>query len=325
MNPNLENFIRTLAYAGFVIVFAQLVRYVAKFLGVEQVEKGFQLAKKAVNTIAMAGVAAVGGFALRQFITAGARTGTDENGNPITISSYYHRAAQGIAHIPLVGSKLAMNLYRLEGQVTSRAAEKINKDVELIKNNANALDAYFNQSINALGKMKAIVAKAQAGLTLTDQQMDWYSHYGSSAFADTEDNRIIQKAIPALRNGGNIEIDQLTRRITPILQNREASEKLLGTNIFDYMHRNRPGEFPLFVHQLLENIGSPRQLENLLLSIRFDDRNRVIDYINDAVGGDMSAFLQVRNPNLYDLLTDPNPPPQESMAIRTVQGYFNIH
>jgi len=60
-----------MAYMLFIIVFAQLIRYVSQFLGVEQVEKGFQIAKKAVTTAAMAGAAAVGGFALGKTVTSG--------------------------------------------------------------------------------------------------------------------------------------------------------------------------------------------------------------------------------------------------------------
>jgi len=88
-------FIIVLAYAGFVLVFAQLVRYVAKFLGVEQVEKGFQIAKKAVNTIAMAGVAAVGGIAIPKIME----------------SKAFQKVGEGLTHVPLlsgVGQQMMM-------------------------------------------------------------------------------------------------------------------------------------------------------------------------------------------------------------------------
>lgn len=70
--PNSQGVATTvMAYMIFIIVFAQLIRYVSQFLGVEQVEKGFQIAKKAVTTAAMAGAAAVGGFALGKTVTSG--------------------------------------------------------------------------------------------------------------------------------------------------------------------------------------------------------------------------------------------------------------
>ena len=88
-NISKDHFLILLGYTGFIIVFAQLVRYVAKFLGVEQVEKGFQLAKKAVNTIAMAGVAAVGGIALGKALSSGAWKKTQEKLQKSTIQPLY--------------------------------------------------------------------------------------------------------------------------------------------------------------------------------------------------------------------------------------------
>jgi len=67
-----QGFLVTVAYAAFIVAFVQLPRYVAKFLGIEQVEKGFQFAKKAVIGMTKAGAAAVGGFALGRVITSGA-------------------------------------------------------------------------------------------------------------------------------------------------------------------------------------------------------------------------------------------------------------
>ncbi len=315
-------FVMLIAYSVVVIALAQVLRAVAKSIGVEQIEQGYAFAQKAVMGAVKVGALAVGGFALGKAITAGARTETDEAGNEVKVPSYYDRAAQATTRIPLVGNKLAMNLYRVKGRVMGKAAEKINKDIELFKDDANALDAYFSQALSALGKMKAITAKAKAGLVLTDQQMDWYRRSGSSAFEGTEDNKTVQSALPVLRNGGNIGINELTRRIIPVLQNREKSEKLLGTNIFDYMHTNRPGEFPLFVHQILENIGSPQQLENLLLSINTNDRERIVGYINDSVDNRMGDFLQGRNPRLREQIMHPSS--RESGAASNLQQYFTF-
>ena len=85
-NLDKDHFLILLGYTGFIIVFAQLVRYVAKFLGVEQVEKGFQLAKKAVNTIAMAGAAAVGGIAIPKIME----------------SKAFQKVGEGLTHVPLL-------------------------------------------------------------------------------------------------------------------------------------------------------------------------------------------------------------------------------
>jgi len=85
-NISKDHFLILLGYTGFIIVFAQLVRYVAKFLGVEQVEKGFQLAKKAVNTIAMAGAAAVGGIAIPKIME----------------SKAFQKVGEGLTHVPLL-------------------------------------------------------------------------------------------------------------------------------------------------------------------------------------------------------------------------------
>ena len=107
--------ITTLAYAGFVIAFAQLVRYVAKFLGVEQVEKGFQLAKKAVTTAAMAGMAAVGGLAMSKVVE----------------SKAYQKVGQGLTHIPFLGG--VGQKMMLEGEKNKAARiTKYQKDYENI-------------------------------------------------------------------------------------------------------------------------------------------------------------------------------------------------
>jgi len=258
------------------------------------------------------------GFGLGKFMNAGA--GIDKAGKKK--SSYYDRVAKSMSNIPLIGNTLTINLYKAKAQVTSKAAEKINKEIELIKNDADALDSYFAQSINALGKMKAIVAKAKSGLTLTDQQMDWYSRYGGSAFANTQDNRDIQKAIPVLRDNGTINIDELIQRTTPTLQNREASEKLLSTNVFDYINTNRNSEFNGYVQKLLQRIGTPRQLENWILSIRVKDRTRILKDIDNAVGHDMTGFLQTNNSELYKRIKHPSA--QDFGAVSTIQQYLSI-
>ena len=322
------NFTIVLAYAGFVIVFAQLVRYVAKFLGVEQVEKGFQLAKKAVSTIAMVGAATVIGFGAGKMMKAGARTRINpQTGEEEVIPPFYDRLANTMTHIPIIGSKIAMNLYKLKGKVTGKEADQIKKEIDLIKENEDSLSAYFDQSINDLAKMKALVAKTQAGLAWRDNEIRWYNQRGTIIFNNTQDDRDIKKAIPVLRNQGTIAVDTVvTQRIAPTLQSREASEKMLGTTMFDYMYTQRHGEFPLFVHQILEHIGSPVQLENLLLSINAGDRNRIVGYINDAVNNDMAAYLDARNPRLWaqfqlpvEKLND-----REKMARETLHYYFGI-
>ena len=88
-NVDAQHFLILLGYTIFIIAFAQLVRYVANFLGVEQVEKGFQLAKKAVTGIAMAGTAAVGGFALGRALTSGAWKKTQERLKESNIQPLY--------------------------------------------------------------------------------------------------------------------------------------------------------------------------------------------------------------------------------------------
>ncbi|NMB92475.1 MAG: hypothetical protein GYA31_02530 [Parcubacteria group bacterium] len=319
-------FVMLMAYTAIIIVLAQVLRFVAKSIGVEQIEKGYELAKKAVTGAVIAGTAAIGGLALGRMTTMGARTRVNpQTGETEEIPSYYDRAANAMSHIPVIGSRLSLNLYKIKGKTTGMLAEKINKEVDLIKENENALNAYFDQSINPLARLKAITAKSKAGLTLRNNELDWFMNYGSIAFAGSQDVRDVQKAIPVIREGGHISIENAIRRITPVLQNRESSEKLLGTNIFDYMHTYRPNEFNEFVQNLLRSFGSPRQLENLLLSINFRDQDRIVDLIINAVGGDMRNFLNDPvhgNPHLLAMID--NPPPEESPAVTVLRNRFHL-
>ena len=320
---NALNFPMLIAYAALVIGAAQVLRFVAKSIGIEQIEKGYAFAKKAVTGAVMAGVAAMGGFALGRITTMGARTRINpDTGETEQIPSYYDRAANAMTHIPVVGSRLALNLYKIKGKTTGMLAEKINKEIDVIKENENALNAYFDQALTPLARLKAIAAKSKAGLTLRDNELDWFMNYGSIAYAGSQDVRDVQRAIPVTREGGHISIENAVRRITPVLQNRESSEKLLGTNIFDYMNNNRPTEFDDFVRTLLRSLGSPRQLQNLILSIDFRDQDRIINLITRAVGGNMRTFLTNSNPQLLDLID--NPPPEENAAIVAIRDLFHL-
>jgi len=60
------------AYSVIVIALAQVLRVVAKSIGVEQIEQGYAFAQKAIKGIAMAGAAAVGGAALAGIQKSGA-------------------------------------------------------------------------------------------------------------------------------------------------------------------------------------------------------------------------------------------------------------
>jgi hypothetical protein len=171
LNNNIKSgdegaFVIVLAYAGFVIVFAQLVRYVANFLGVEQVEKGFQMAKKAATTLAMAGVAAVGGIAIPKIME----------------SKAYQKVGEGLTHVaPLRGlgqkmmvqgeieKKRRLEQYEKEGALLSKATlQKVTEETPpnplIDKKGYERWQGYTN-------------ARADKGDGLAENNIDWVTQH----------------------------------------------------------------------------------------------------------------------------------------------------
>jgi len=194
----MEIFIRTLVYAGFVIAFAQLVRYVAKFLGVEQVEKGFQVAKKAVLTAA--GLAA-------GFVGARALMG-------ITESQLYQKMGKGLAtsKIPLL-TMVGQNMMtkgpiqrkeRVDKYEKEMAAMSKSDAITFSKTNApSPLDLVAYEKYLAL-----INHMSQKGWTLSDQQKDFIAQHGN-------DPRFNVKAITN-NSPGEFEFDKDNKTIRRI-------------------------------------------------------------------------------------------------------------
>ena len=89
INQKNLGFIMLMAYTVVIIALAQVLRFVAKSIGIEQIEQGYAFAKKAVTGIAMAGAAAVGGFALGKALTSGAWKKTQEKLQKSNIQPLY--------------------------------------------------------------------------------------------------------------------------------------------------------------------------------------------------------------------------------------------
>jgi len=108
------DFILLVAYAVVIIGLAQVLRIVAKSIGIKQIEQGYAFAQKAVTGAVMAGAAMVGGAAL---------TG-------IAGSQAFRKIGQGLTQVPVL-NKVG---YKMLDQSDAARFTNIRKAKEKIKN-----------------------------------------------------------------------------------------------------------------------------------------------------------------------------------------------
>jgi hypothetical protein len=306
LNNNIKSgdegaFVIVLAYAGFVIVFAQLVRYVANFLGVEQVEKGFQMAKKAATTLAMAGVAAVGGFALGKALTSGAWKKAQEKLQKSNIQPLY-----GIG-----------NWMDRQSDKFTRAKAKPTE--EFLKNQTTESVRHYKEMARARGD-KIGVALALNELIARDQKLEEKDsedvHFAKSVpflnikdmkkanpmvFAEnfTEPERlsklraVIQSRHPGLsfQDADRLAIERLTLE----LAQKSSPEKLKTGNWADILHHiEASGQNNLynFLNNLVDSLR-PEGLANVFQSMDEAQKRR---YGNDLIAATQQRLRTPQNP-----------------------------
>ncbi|MGC8944163.1 MAG: hypothetical protein ACP5J8_00585, partial [Minisyncoccia bacterium] len=173
INGGKVSFVELIAYSFFVIVIIQFVRIIAKSIGVEQVEQGFQFAKKLTTDAIAAAGGAVVGFGAAKFMGSSAwqnvqtnllKKGAEGNGiNNIllgnmgkwmskTSSTYltqrykaYEEALKGLPEEELrlsLNTALMMNDYNKAARVYAQLAEKNKLKLDLDLNNLAKLSQY---------------------------------------------------------------------------------------------------------------------------------------------------------------------------------------
>ena len=114
INQKNLDFVMLMAYTVVIIALAQVLRFVAKNIGIKQIEQGYAFAQKAVTGAVMAGAAMVGGAAL---------TG-------IAGSQAFRKIGQGLTQVPVL-NKVG---YKMLDQSDAARFTNIRKAKEKIKN-----------------------------------------------------------------------------------------------------------------------------------------------------------------------------------------------
>jgi len=286
---DVSGLIPLIAYAVAIVALAQLLRIIAKNIGVQQIEQGYAFAKKAVTGMAMAGAAAVGGLALGR----------------ITASGWYNKLAERLsAKEEMAGAKggvtgflsrgLSTQLYKLKGVTAAKQKEKEEKELAKIKDDVNALT---NAARNAMilhkpeTVVRILVMKAKADLGYTPDERHFMLRLPAQ-FQHTEDARAVYKYNSALRldnQGNRIPMDEIINRYktTPIDQT-DVRELIQSLEDRDLQQQ--------FIKGALGPARSIKELADFIQTIPARHQRDFMEFIHQ----------HVLNRSLRDYLADPN-------------------
>ena len=316
------SFFLLICYALLVIMLAQVLRTIAKSIGIEQVEKGFQLAKKAVTTAAMAGMAAVGGFTLGK----------------ITQSGWYNNLARGLsAEEGMAGARggvrgflsrgLSTQLYKIKGTIETKQEEKEQKELDKIKDSGEALINVARNAIilhNPKKVLRIMAMQAEAKLDISQQENDFMLRL-PEYLRHTKDARAVYKYNPALRldhNGNPIPIRELISRYKELPVSDVNLEQII--NVLDAARRTD------FINGTLGTAHSIAEIANFLETIPPSHREDfVIDTLHrDILGTTLHDWLFHNNRTVYNFIADPQAHGVSSAAdlnrIAKIQRYWTL-
>ena len=266
-----SNLTITIMYAAFVIAFAQLVRYVAKFLGVEQVEKGFQLAKKAVAGVGLA----AGGLAAGRAIQG------------VMESKAYQKVGEGLAHVPLlqgVGQKMMV-----QGEINKKKRmEEYEKEMgQLSKGTLQKFteQAPPNPLVDKIAYEKwqaATNVRADKGHGIAEENVDWIIRHSDDpgfnlkAISSTRPDLVKMNPDKTARQKlvkVNDDIDSAIASITSH-KTEDIMKYMDGSAVLE--HFENKGQLNEFSQKLITAFPQPSQIAAFWKSVDAKDKVPVV-------------------------------------------------
>lgn len=317
--------IALISYALFIITFAQLVRYVAKSLGIEQIEAGFQLAKGLVNVAA----ASAGLFTLGR----------------ITQSGWYntvaHKLSAGkdqLGTIPVVGAltrPISNTLYRIKGRVSAAETKREERMLQEISGEPAALTNYIIEARRRGQReaaLRALQMKVVAEMDFTVAERAFVYNI-PKMFQGLASTRAAYKYNPVLRGPGKTIQETATRyRTSPLTANMneviQALIELRGpADAKDFFENTNYG--------VLKTAHTIKEISDFIESIPASERAGVMSTSPPGpafslLGLSLKDWLQQNNKTVYDMVENPSAQQFRAMSAQDrnraalVRTYWNL-
>jgi len=261
---NEANFIVLLSYAILTVVLVQAVRVVAKSLGVEQIEKGYAIVKKAVSQAGLAAGAAIGGLAI------GAIAGSEG----------FRKIGQGLTQVPIL-NPLG---YKMLDKSDEARFTNIRKSEEKMKNRTKSEVMDIAEGVMP-SRLNKVAYADYMGALITATKKGWIKHDSKAI-----DN--IKKAIEEKNPDINLYMKDIQKSFPQHFAIKDGQLQILDTKAPDYQEQVLsnlrdlgPEDMPKHSEEIIKTIqkagGSVEKFLQQLVYLKVGQFRAFIDNISE--------------------------------------------